>query len=444
MNCKTTLDTLGQVNLAPVGCVHQSAIGVDVHAQILVCEFQCSRAGSNELLCERTRFKTSRSGLEDFARWVCQHQVEVVLMESTGVYWVSAYQALEEVGLTSKQLVLVKASDIKAAKGRKSDKADAARLCEYARMGSFRGSFIPERQIRLARQIGRRLHKAIEDCAREANRFQKQFSFTGSRLSSVFSDTRGVSATKIIDAFLDGTAEDFMEEVRHATRLKATGKEILEAFAPLQDPITKQFLRKQREFLTSRRKEKEDLEIMLEEVLKPYWPLVERLTKIPGIKKLSAMKIVSEIGDDLSAFPNIEAFCSWIGICPGNNESAGKRREAKTPKGTRYLKTYLVEVGQAIGLLKKGHSQLRVAFQAFKEHRGHNRAIVAIAHKVARIIYSMIKSGLDYCDRQCDSLKQIRLNRLLRDVRGASEVDLRVNAEVINLDTGQCFSFYAK
>lgn len=441
MNCKENPTTTDKVDLAPVGCVHQSAIGVDVHAQILVCEYQSCTAGSSELSCERARFGTSSSGLKEFAQWVSVHKPEVILMESTGVYWVSPYEALEDVGFTSKQLVLVKATDIKAAKGRKSDKADATRLCEYARMGSYRGSFVPERRIRASRQIGRRLHKAIQDCAREANRFQKLFNFTGTRLSSVFSDINGKTATKIIDAFLDGTKDDFITEVRSATRLKATGKEILDAFAQLDDPITKELLCEQRRIVRARREDKQRFEALLEQALKPYWSLVERLTEIPGIKKLSAMKIVSEIGNDLSSFPNVQAFSSWIGICSGNNESAGKRKGSKTPKGTQYLKTYLVEVGQAIGLLRKSDSQLRIAFQAFKERRGHNRAVVAVGHKVARIIYSMIKNGAPYCDIKCDSLRQVRLKRLIRDVNGASDVDLVVSARVFDLDTGENFAF---
>lgn len=427
--------------LAPVTCLHMSALGVDVHSQILVCHYERYQPESRELLYDAEQFGTSQTELARFASWAKEHEPEIVLMESTGVYWNSPYEALENEGFTQDRLVVVKASTVKAARGRKTDKVDAKRLCQYARMGSFTGSFVPARAVRHARQVGRRYHQATQDCAREANRFHKLFSFTGTRLSSVFSDISGKTATLLINAFLDKPFNEFDELVRKkCSRLKASHAEIVDAFARLDSPILREQMLLQRDIWREAQKVRAKLENLLRKATKPFEWVIRKLTLVPGIKEVSAMKIVSEIGDDLGAFKNIERFCSWNGTCPGNNESAGKRRGSRTPKGSSYLKTYLVEVGQSIGLLRrKLNCQLYRSFQAIKERRGHNRAVVAIAHKVARIIYFLIKNpDVEYKEVTCETLREVRSKRLSNSIRSALEIGLVTNGkEVFDTVTGE-------
>lgn len=424
----------------PVSGIYFSSIGVDVHAQILVCHSQRYDPDSKSLFESDVRFGTSRQQLELFAQWIIEKDPEVVLMESTGVYWFSPYEALEQAGFNTDSIKVVKATEVKAAKGRKTDKVDAKRLSEFARMGSFHNSFIPTKAVREARQIGRALHKATQDCARYSNRLHKLFSASGSRLSSVFSDINGKTATKIIEAYLDKEWPEFVSVVRKLnSRLKADFEDILDAFAHVS-PQMKTLLKEVRGQLIQAKSYRDRLEELLRDSLMPYSKLVSRLTAIPGVKELSALKIVSEIGEDLSKFRNIEAFCSWIGICSGNNESAGKRKSGSSPKGNPYLRTYLAEVGQAIGLMKTTETQLRVCFQALKERRGHNRAVIAIGHKVARAIYAMITKDEPYVEKDCHTLKAVRLARLVSSIRKAPEVELEVNGtSVVDLKSGQIY-----
>ena len=433
-----TNKVLTQEVQCPVSGVHFSAVGVDVHALILVCHYQFYDVQNKSLIESDVRFGTSQKQLQEFAHWIICKNPEVVLMESTGVYWFSPYEALEDNGFDTNAIKVVKATEVKAAKGRKTDKVDAKRLCEFARMGSFNNSFIPSKEIRDARQIGRSLHKATQDCARLSNRLHKLFSASGSRLSSVFSDINGKTATKIIDAYLDKDWREFVEVVRKlSSRLKADFNDIVEAFGCLR-PNIKTLLKESRLTLLQAKQHRYNLEQLLRLSLKPYSELISRLCLIPGIKELSALKIVSEIGADLSKFRNIEAFCSWIGICSGNNESAGKRKSGSSPKGNRYLRTYLTEVGQAIGLMKTKESQLRVCFQAIKERRGHNRAVIAIGHKIARIIYALINKDEVYKEKECFTLRTGRRVRLIRAVKQAYLVNYAVkDPTVIDMETGQ-------
>lgn len=429
-------------NHGPVRCLYNSAIGVDVHAQLLVCCFQKHLPETNQLLSEQAQFGTSNSQIKQFVDWVSSHKPEIILMESTGVYWMSPYEALESAGFTSQQLAVVNARDIKAAYGRKSDKADARRLTEFARMNSFKRSFVPSRDIRTARLIARRLHHATQDCTRESNRMQKLLSCSGTRVSSVFSSFKGKAAQKIINSFLDDAYPEFIACVRsNCSRLRATFTDIVDAFRQLDTPTFKELLLEQRKSWRQAMERRDRLEALLRIQMKPYKKTVDQLCLIPGVKELAALKILSEIGTDLSSFRSSEAFCSWIGICCGNNESAGKAKKSGTPKENNYLRAYLTEVGQAIALVKTYTTVLRKVFQAFKERRGHNRAVVAVAHKIARIIYTMIKNSIAYIEISSPTLEKVRLKRLRASISNAKEVGISLQKlSVVKDSTGEILS----
>lgn len=408
-----------------VRCTYNRAVGIDVHSRLLVCTFQQYDPQTNELRTESTKFGTAKTQLDKFASWVKSREPEIVLMESTGIYWFTPYNVLEDAGFTTEQLAVVNARDIKAAHGRKSDKADAIRLCEFARMNSFKRSFVPGRDVRSARQIGRSLFKATANCSREANRMQKLLSAEGTRISSVFSSFKGKTAQIVINSFLDDTPEEFAITVMtKCNRVKASAEEILDAFRCIDNPQIKQLLRIQRQAWLDACKRRDELISLLRSALKNYEFAIKQLCEIPGIDELSALKIISEIGTDLSSFRTVEAFCSWVGICCGNNESAGQQKGGSIPKGNPYLRTYLAEIGQAIGLLKIKQTILKSCFQAFKERRGHKRAVIAIAHKVARIIYTLLKNKVRYKEINSSTLKEVRVKRLKCSIRNAFEIGI--------------------
>ena len=202
-----------------VRAMHRSAIGIDVHMHVLVCTYLAQCQGHDEHQ-ESRDFYTSRSGLDEFSRWCLEKAPEVILMESTGVLWLSPYEALEEVGFTGEQLALINARDAKAAAGRKTDRKDALRLALLARSGNFKKSFVPPQNFRIQRFLAREIQKNRQDIARVSNRLQKLFSATGCRASTVFSDIRGKAASAIIQAKLDGRPdlEQFVKKTKGTVR----------------------------------------------------------------------------------------------------------------------------------------------------------------------------------------------------------------------------------
>lgn len=430
-------NNLRDAKLAPVRCYHQSAIGVDVHNKILVCCAQRYDPVEGTMKEIKQDFPTSVTGLANFASWCDTFNPELVLMESTGVFWMAPYEALEDAGFDNSNLAIVKATDVKAAFGRKTDKEDARRLAEFARIGTVKKSYVPPRDFREARRIGRLYHKAMSRKAGAINRLHKVLCSIGCRPAMVFSDITGKTANKILSAYVNGSLEEFQEAVATSRKLKASHAEILDVFQHHITPRQKRLLRLQMRAVESCEADAREYLEMLEEILEPYGHLLDKLMTIPGIKRISALKILSELGPDLVSFVNIRSFCSWMGICPGNHESAGKRHGSGTPKGNPYLKTYLVEVAQAISLMKLDSTELRKFFQSVKERRGHNRATVAVAHKIARIIYSLFKNDTEYCEEINKTLKNGRVERFKRSVRNLEQMGVTLDIKVLEVATAE-------
>lgn len=367
-----------------------SAIGIDVHHHLLVCAYQTCNS-PNQITTESAEFGTSRSDLDRFAQWCKHRDPEVVVMESTGVLWQSPYCALEDAGFTEEQLVLVNARDVKAVIGRKTDQQDAVRLAEIARLGTLKKSFIPPRPFRLQRTIERDYQKLRASAATQTNRIHKMFNQCGCRASTVFSDIRGVAATAIIEGWLIGGEAFFAAVKQYGRRLKATDEQIIDAMDfPMSETLREQ-LQDQRALLKQMQKTAQASLDRLRQLQAPHKDKVKLLMTIPGINEVAARLIFAELCDDLGHyFKDSEHFCSWIGICPGNNISANKSYSGRTAKGNRWLRQVLTECAQGIALSK---SELKDRFLAFKLRRGSLRAIVAIAHLLARIIYSVLISG---------------------------------------------------
>lgn len=415
---------------------YASVIGIDVHAQILVAVHQHGPFGSTTYSNISKHSGTTRRELNTFSQWCFNQDPELIIMESTGVYWRSVYESLENAGFSSKQIAVVNARDVKNRRGHKTDLADAEHLAEIGRQGSFRKSFIPSREFTQFRTIWRGAVMTKRERQREINILHKLLTMVGCRASSVFSDIRGKIATKIITVLAEGyngkaLYEKVVEIIKHSRgRLKATPEQICEALdADMHSHIW--FSIKQRLKIITELGCSYDLQIEhLRNLLSPYAKELELLKTIPGINEISAIGIFCEIGNDLSDFSNIRKFCCWIGLAPGNNESAGKRYSGRTTKGNKYLKTLLTECAQGIGLMK--NNSLHDVFQRFKERRGTRRAVTAIAHKLARIIFSVLNSQTAYKDlTDPNTLKNHRLERLQKAADDLESVEL--NCEDISV-----------
>lgn len=415
VNLTTSTDGVAVVKAAFGSC-----IGVDIHHSILVCAFQYCDIEKDQIRTELREFGTGAAQLAAFADWCRACCPERVVMESTGVLWVSPYQALEDVGFTKKELALINARDFKAITGRKTDKQDAQRLAEYGRLGKISSSFVPERRFREQRMIARQYSNLIKELARNKARYIKVFNFVGCRISNAFSDINGKAARAIVKAYLTEKA-DLVEIIgQHGKRLRRDPEEIAEALRfVISDPLREELLliRQHLDFLESAIAAQFEL---LRKMQSQDQPLLDILMGIPGLKEAAARLILAEISDDLTSFPNAEHFSSWCGVCPGNNESAGKRRYGHAAKGNRHLRAVLIECAQAIGLSK--NNPLRERFQAFKERRGHRRAVLATAHILLKLIYSLIRHRTAYQAVPTNALRKVRLRRYQTSVRNVKQL----------------------
>lgn len=418
-----------------VKAAFDSAIGIDVHHSILVCAYQACDTQAGEIRTEVAEFGTTVSALKELIEWVKQRQPQRILMESTGVLWLSPYEALERAGFTSSDLALINARDFKAVAGRKTDTQDAIRLAEYARLGNIRTSFVPAREFREQRQIARQITKHTNELQRCKSRLIKTLNFVGCRPTAAFSNVNGKAAQKILMEYIRGANIREAAE-KHGARLRHTPQEIedilcFELYENMQD-----LLRIQLEEIDRLKETIESLWVLLRRAQQRHEPLLERLIKIPGIREVAARLILAEVTDDVSSFPNAERFASWAGLCPGNNESAGKRSSAAAAKGNKWRRRVLVECAQAVAL--SCSSPLRSRFLALKMRRGYRRAVVAIAHFLLRIIYALIKTGKCYVSRASNTLRKLRIERYSRcvnDIR-RENFEIHANGLLVDKDTG--------
>ena len=437
VHCKPCPSSSGQN--AAVRAVHAAAIGIDVHANMLVASLQRCELGTARLEMSEARVEpTTRRELSEFVETCLKFKPEVIVMESTGVYWLSLYGLLEEAGFRSSQIHVLNARDVKPLRGRKTDEGDARRLCEIARMGTSRPSFIPARRFRELRALSRAMRNAARMARITLQRVHKEPSSLGCRASAVFSDLRGRAASRIVKALVDDglSGEALLEFIKaNCGKLKHSPEEIYEALdADMKSPVWES-VRSSMRMMRCAEAEEEKLYARIKELLSPYSRQLELLQTLPGVKEKAAVQILCEIGDDLSSFGNSRQFASWAGVSPGNNEPAGRRTSGRVTKGNKHLRATLVECANAISLMKGKGGKVGQYFQALKERRGHLRAVIATAHKLVRIIFAMFRDDAPYQDDpNCQTLRKHRVERLRAAAEGVAEVDLGINGDIVLTD----------
>ena len=312
-------------------------------------------------------------------------------MESTGIYWKNIYAALEKSGL---RVSVVNARHVKQVPGRKTDVKDSQWLARLARYGLVKGSFIPPKDLRELRIIARYRTKLVGTLAGEKNRLHKTLDDAGVRLGNVVSDMGGVTATEIITGLIEGKSIDALLDCTR-TQLKKK-KDALRAELEGEISARHLFLLKNlQEHIAYVEKKLRHIDDYLFNAMQPYHKQWEILQTIPGIDAVSAALLMIEMGVDMEQFGRREQFCSWAGMCPGNNESAGKKKSGKTPKGSKQLRYLLCESANAAS---KTECQFKHKYKSLMIRRGHKKAIVAVGHKMLRVIYSRLKTGEYYQD----------------------------------------------
>jgi transposase len=374
--------------------MYKRVIGLDVHqAQITACALIEETDGTTRI--EQRQFGGFKRDRRELAAWAASLKPDQVVMESTGIYWKSPYAALEAVDIRA---LVVNARHVKNVPGRKTDVGDAHWLATLARAGLLRGSFIPPAKLRGLRLVARQRQKLISQLVGEKNRLHKILADGGVRLGVVVSDLHGQSARAMVKAIIDGRS---VQEVldQGSRRLKASRETLFDA---LQGDLTDEH----RFVLAETMAHLEELETRIERFdtylvtnLQAEHNTLAILQTIPGINLIGAAMLLVEIGSDMQAFGSADRLASWIGICPSNHESAGKRKPGKVRKGNPYVRRLLCEFAHAAC---RTHCVFKPKFESLMLRRGYKRSIVAIAHSILRTIFFMLERREHYRDRVVD------------------------------------------
>jgi transposase len=364
--------------------------GLDVHKKQVTA---CVRApGATGARTEQVRqFPTFTEGLRQLREWLLTAGVTVVAMEATGVYWKPIYWALED-GVF--ELLLVNARSIKQAPGRKTDVIDAAWIAQLAECGLLRGSFVPPPEIRRLRDLTRYRKRLIQDRAREVLRVQKLLEDAGIKLSSVASDTLGVSGRAILEALVAGSRDPQVLAELARGRLRAKLPLLRMALEGRFDTHHAVVLADVLAHLDYLDEAISRLGQEVDAAAAPVAGHIERLCTIPGVGKLVAETILAEIGADMTRFPSAAHLASWAGMCPNNNESAGRRRSARTRKGSPWLRAALAEAGWAASHTRDCY--LASQFWRLRGRRGPGKATIAVGHSILVIAYHVLLTGQSY------------------------------------------------
>lgn len=374
--------------------LYKRVIGLDIHqAQITACALIEEPDGSTRI--EQRQFGGFKRDRCELADWAASLRPDEVVMESTGIYWKSPYAALEAAGIRAK---VVNARHVKNVPGRKTDVGDARWLATLARAGLLRGSFVPPAKLRELRLITRQRQKLVGQLASEKNRLHKVLTDSGIRLGVVVSDLHGHSARAMIKAIIAGQPAQAVLKLA-SRRLKASREELFDA---LQGDLTAshcfvldELMRHIEEI--EARIVRFDTRLLTE--LASERNTLAFLQTIPGVDLIGAAMLLVEIGTDMDAFGSADRLASWVGVCPGNNESAGKRKSGHVRKGNLYVRRLLCEFAHAAS---RTTSVFKSKFQSLLVRRGYKRAIIAIGHKILRTIYFMLKRREHYRDSAID------------------------------------------
>jgi transposase len=368
--------------------------GLDVHKMVVVGTVILELVDGS--LREETRqFGTFRRHRRQMVRWLSGLGVDLAVMESTGIFWKSIFASLEEAGIAT---YVVNARHVKQVPGRKTDVSDSQWLATLGRLGLLKPGFIPPKDLRELRLISRQRIKLRGMLAAETNRLHKVLDDAGIRLGGVVSDINGTSARAIIGGLVDGKSpEELVPCVRG--RLK---KKIPQLLDTLDEPLGERhrfLLKALEQHICYLEQELSSLDAYLFAAMSPYQKQWEILQTIPGIDAVSAAMLLVEIGIEMQCFGSAHRLASWAGMCPGNNESAGKQKGGRTRKGNHVVRQLLCEIANAAS---KSKSQFKGQYQGLVIRRGHKRAIIAVGHKVLRVAYALLKSLQPYRDPQLD------------------------------------------
>ena len=384
--------------------VYQRCCGIDVHKKMIVA---CFRDGRKKELRE---FGTLTSDLRELTNWLLEEKCEMIAMESTASYWKPLYNLFELSGLSA---MVVNAQHMKSLPGRKTDMKDAEWISDLLQHGLLRASFIPDRDQRELREVSRYRKSLIEERSRELNRLQKMLEGGNIKLGSMLTHINGKSGRKFLELLLSGEeiSLEAVDKLRNY-QLHSSAEELLQSLDGFLSPLQKKLLRSILDHIDDMTRRIEDIDKIIKEYMKEYEDAIKALEEIPGVGEVGAQTIISEIGVDMSRFPTASHLCSWAGVAPGNNESAGKRRSGRTTKGNITLKTTLIQC--AHGASKRKGTFFYAQYQRIKMRRGSKIAAMAVAHSILVAVYHMLKDNVPFYDLGSDFYNKFNREKKIR------------------------------
>ena len=391
--------------------VHRRCCGLDVHKKsVVACVLLSDPSGPPQR--EVRTFGTFTHEVLALADWLAEQEVTHIALESTGVYWKPIWNLLED----RFALLLVNPRHIKAVPGRKTDVLDAEWLADLLRHGLLKASFVPDRAQRELRELTRYRTSLINERSAAVNRLQKTLEGANIKLASVASDVLGVSSRQMLAAVVDGTTLEAsaLAELAHG-QLRDKVPQLEHALSGRVGPHQRFLLAEQLAHIDALDASLERLSTEIAERMRPFDELIERLDAIPGVGRTVAEVLLAEIGADMTRFPTANHLVSWAGMCPGHNESAGKKRSGKTRKGSPWLRAALVQAAHAAARAKQTY--LAAQYRRLTARRGTKKAAVAVGHSILVIVYHLLTDpdcpyvdlGATYFDQRDPGAVQRRL-----------------------------------
>ncbi len=425
--------------------IHARCCGLDIHKKLVVA---CRIApGSDGQPCKEIRtFGTMTEDLLQLGDWLAAEQVTHVAMEATGIYWHPLYNLLED----QFTLLLANAQHIKAVPGRKTDVKDCEWIADLLRHGLLRPSFVPPRPQRELRELTRYRTTLVRERSAEVNRLQKTLEGANIKLAGVASNILGTSSREMLEQLIAGTTDSAALAELARGRLRAKRPQLRQALTGQVGPHQRFLLARQLAHLDM-------LEQLIAEVsneigqrlqaengfqsreppappaeatpdaLAPLAEVVQRLQTIPGVGQRAAEILVAEVGVDMQRFPSAAHLASWAGLCPGNHESAGRRRSGKPRRGNPWLRALLVEVAQAASHTKE--TALSARFHRLTARLGYKKALLALAHTILRLVYALLKNGTTYQERGPQGDDHAREAAIRMGIRRLQALGLTVTVE---------------
>ena len=395
--------------------------GLDIHKDsVEACVRRTSAGGKVEH--EVRHWGTTTRELVAMSDWLSSLRVTQVAMESTGVYWKPIFNILEE----RFEILLANAHHLKNVPGRKTDIKDCQWIAQLLQHGLLRGSFIPPRPQRELRDLTRQRTQLVDEASRISNRIQKVLEDANVKLGSVASNVVGKSGRLMLEAMVAGQDDPAQLADLAQRGLRSKIPQLEQALYGKLTDHHRWLLRLLLDQLQTTERFIARLDERIAELTRPLQPVLEKLDVIPGIDRRVAEVLLAEIGPDVTPFPTDAHLASWAGICPGNNESAGKKRSGKTTKGSRWLRQALVQAAWAASHKKDSYFQAHA--RNLMHRRGRKRGLVAVAHSLLTVIYHMLKEGAAYRDLGPQFLDRMRAKHLIRfHVRRLQSLGLQVD-----------------